>query len=46
MLVKLFQRGATEGGFARADLAGELDETFAFADAVEQVIERPRCFAE
>ena len=44
MLIQLFERGATERRLARADFASELDKTFAFADAVEQVIERLAMF--
>ena len=36
---KLFQQGAAEGGFARADLAGQLDKALALANAVEQMVE-------
>src|ERR1039457_6562803 len=39
MAVELFQQGAAEGGFARADLAGELHKALALADAVEQMVE-------
>jgi hypothetical protein len=38
--VQLFQQRAAQRRLARADLARELDEALAFADAVEQMIER------
>ena len=38
--VELFQQRAAERRLARADLAGELHEALALADAVEQVVER------
>ena len=39
MLVQLFQHRPAKRGLARADFAGELDESFALADAVEQMVE-------
>jgi hypothetical protein len=36
---ELLEGGAAEGGLAGADLAGELDEPLAFADAVEQMLQ-------
>ena len=35
-----FERGAAERGLAGPDLAGDLDEPLALADAEEQVVER------
>ena len=37
---ELFEHGTADGGFARADFARELDETFSLANAVEQVVIR------
>ena len=39
MSIELFKERAAEGGFARADFAGELDETFAFANAEEEMVD-------
>jgi hypothetical protein len=40
----LFESRATKRGLASADFAGELNEAFPFADAVEQMIERLAMF--
>ena len=40
MAVELFQQRAAKRRLARADLAGELHEALALADAVKQMIER------
>ena len=37
--IERIQQGAAEGGFSRADLAGDGDEPFPFADAVQQHVE-------
>lgn len=39
-VTELLKHGAAERGFARAHLAGELHEALAFANPVQQVVER------
>ena len=40
--VELFEQRAAKRRLARADLAGELHEALALADAVKQMIDTPR----